>query len=181
VTPEQRAKKVLEPLTKVVNHPSADYNPRAWVAPQSVTFEELEARIADAIREALSATPTVQPNEWISVGDRMRIECVLPTKVFTIFDVEGLDPITVILQDVKPEAGRLIVECYGQSWSSYWGAMGNRSIAQFVAASDVDYLTTKLIVGRTNRQGRSYLEKIVTAVHEAVKALPPAPNQKGDV
>ncbi|SER36307.1 MULTISPECIES: hypothetical protein [Pseudomonas] len=52
----------------------------------------------------------------------------------------SLDPVTVILEDYAKGQGKIIIECYGSSWSSYWGAMGGRSVAQFFIDCDSDYL-----------------------------------------
>ncbi|HJS81348.1 MAG TPA: hypothetical protein VJ742_00770 [Nitrososphaera sp.] len=53
---EELAKSVLRPLTKVVDHPSARWNPRAWHVPQSLTFEEMEQLIKSAIITAINET-----------------------------------------------------------------------------------------------------------------------------
>lgn len=54
-----------------------------------------------------------------------------------------LDPITVILEDLGPNRGKIIIECYGESWSAFWGSMG-RSIAEFFCRCDEHYLANKL-------------------------------------
>ncbi len=52
----------------------------------------------------------------------MKIETSTVTKL-TITEVARLDPITVILEDIEPRKGKIIIECYGKSWSSYWGGL----------------------------------------------------------
>lgn len=58
-------------------------------------------------------------------------------------DVDGLDPITVILEDLGKHKGKIIIECYGKSWSSYWGAMGS-SLAEFFVSCNECYLADNL-------------------------------------
>lgn len=97
----------------------------------------------------------------------MRIQVDLKAQVFTVFDVHGIDPVTVVLQDLAPGKGRLIVECYGRAWSAYWGAMGEtRTVAEFVSASDGDYVVCRLGAARRDRE---YLLKIVDAVKDALR------------
>ncbi len=77
----------------------------------------------------------------------MKVESTQVTKLL-ISDLMGephkLDPVTVILEDYAPGKGRIIIECYGKSWSSYWGAMGKESIAQFFSTCSADYLIGNL-------------------------------------
>lgn len=54
-----------------------------------------------------------------------------------------LDPVTVILEDFEPGKGKIIIECYGESWSAFWGSMG-RTIAEFFCRCDEHYLANKL-------------------------------------
>ena len=78
----------------------------------------------------------------------MKIEQSTLTKLL-ISEAPALDPITVIIEDLgvraeredhKTRQGKVIVECYGESWSAYWGSMGDRTVAQFMADVSVDYL-----------------------------------------
>lgn len=61
-----------------------------------------------------------------------------------ITEVQGLDPIRVILSDLGPGQGRINIECYGQSWANYWGGMGKDSLAEFFTSCDEHYLAGKL-------------------------------------
>lgn len=69
----------------------------------------------------------------------MKIESSLVQKL-RITELDRLDPVTVILEDLAPRQGKIIIECYGQSWSAYWGGMGDRSIAEFFCSCSDDYL-----------------------------------------
>ncbi|GAB3380875.1 hypothetical protein NCG89_00900 [Spongiibacter taiwanensis] len=73
----------------------------------------------------------------------MNIEKSTITKL-RITGATALDPITVIAEDLGPRQGKIIIECYGQSWSAYWGGMGNRTIAEFFCSCDAGYLSDKL-------------------------------------
>jgi len=69
-----------------------------------------------------------------------------PTTVtkLAINDVEGLDPVSVYLEDYKEGRGRIIIQCWNKVWSSYWGGMGSKTISQFVISCDNHYLAEKL-------------------------------------
>lgn len=82
----------------------------------------------------------------------MKIESTSVTK-FLITDLMAepykLDPVTVFIEDLgvraenegrKTRQGKITIECYGESWSTYWGSMGDRTVAQFVADESVDYV-----------------------------------------
>jgi hypothetical protein len=107
----------------------------------------------------------------------MKFTPLTELKAFMLTEVPALDPITVILHDIAPGQGKITVECYGQAWSSYWGAMGTRSVAQFVASCDVTYLVGKMnpiTVGRsTGKSAEAYLARILTVVKEALGTVTP--------
>jgi hypothetical protein len=69
----------------------------------------------------------------------------------TITGVENLDTINVVFEDFGPGQGRIMVECFGDAWAHYWGAMGSESVAEFVMTADEDYITGKLYSGH-NRE-----------------------------
>lgn len=61
-----------------------------------------------------------------------------------ITDIPSLDPIRVMLEDIAPGKGRINIECYGESWASYWGGMDEQTIAQFFSSRDEHYLAGRL-------------------------------------
>lgn len=88
-----------------------------------------------------------------------------------ITEVPGLDPIRVLLQDLGPNQGRLIIECYGQAWSCSWMAMGS-DIRSFVTSVDPDYIASKLAGNSARKLAKkdiSYLLRVVKAVREALR------------
>jgi len=92
---------------------------------------------------------------------------------FTIYDAPKLDPITVIMEDVGPGNGRLTVECYGEAWSGYWGAMGDRTLQEFIADCDAGYLANRMSNPyQKNLKNRDdYLLRIVTAVRDVLRTV----------
>ncbi|SDH05344.1 MULTISPECIES: hypothetical protein [unclassified Duganella] len=73
----------------------------------------------------------------------MQIERSQVTKL-VITGALRLDPITVFLEDIGPRQGKIVIECYGKSWSGYWGGMGNRTIAEFFRSCSVQYIAQKI-------------------------------------
>lgn len=54
-----------------------------------------------------------------------------------------LDPVTIYLEDVRPGAGKITIEVFGKSWSSFWGSMGS-TVSEFVCRCDSDYIIKNL-------------------------------------
>lgn len=100
----------------------------------------------------------------------MRIDNSVKTEAFTIFDAPKLDPITVVLQDMGTGHGRMMVECFGSAWSAYWGAMGNRTIREFLTACGSDYVVSRMTPSdrRVRKFEEAYLRRIVEATLEAL-------------
>ena len=61
-----------------------------------------------------------------------------------ITDIDKLDPVTVYLEDHGPAEGTITFTCYGQSWSAYWGGMGDQTIAEFFCSCDHHYIASKV-------------------------------------
>lgn len=79
----------------------------------------------------------------------MKIEDTLIRQV-KITDVQGLDPIRVMIEEYDRGQAKVIIECYGQSWSSYWGSMGG-DLVEFFTRTNVDYLSNCFDRGLRNR------------------------------
>lgn len=67
----------------------------------------------------------------------------------TITEVEGLDTITVYLEELPREnsgspIGKVTITCHDKAWTASWGAMGTRSVADFLRTSPADYLVNRL-------------------------------------
>ncbi len=92
-------------------------------------------------------------------------------EVIEIPEAAGLDAIQVYWYDIGPEKGHVTITCWGSAWTSYFGAMGGRTISQFFAACDRDYLETKLGITshlKQGKAGRAYLGRIIAAIHAAL-------------
>lgn len=73
----------------------------------------------------------------------MNIERSQVTKL-VITGAPRLDPITVFAEDLGPRQGKITIECWGKSWSAYWGGMGDRTILEFFCSCSVDYIANKM-------------------------------------
>lgn len=82
-------------------------------------------------------------------------------KLIDIPAMNGLDPITVILRDFAREHGQIIVSCYGQAWTAYWAAMGDRDIRQFLLDCETGYIVNKL---GAKRHDFDYVSRIVEVI-----------------
>lgn len=93
----------------------------------------------------------------------MKVEASTVTKLL-ISELERVDPVTVFLEDLGHSTykrdddsqhisrqGKITIECYGESWSAYWGGMGDRLVAQFFTDCGVDYLSGCLMRGTSLR------------------------------
>ncbi|WP_411850697.1 hypothetical protein ACLB90_17795 [Stenotrophomonas sp. LGBM10] len=86
----------------------------------------------------------------------------------------NLDPISVFVQDQAAGRGRIVVTCYGNAWQAFWGAMGDRTVMEFVAQCDADYVAGDMISGRQTRMTkaeRAYTERIAREVIAEFQAL----------
>lgn len=95
----------------------------------------------------------------------------LHIEAFEITGQPRLDPVRVILQDITPGTGRLIVECYGVAWSAFWNAMSGKTLRQFVSGADAAYITSNLWPQNQKRTkvAEQYLRRIVDTVIAALK------------
>jgi len=69
----------------------------------------------------------------------MNIEKETVQKI-TIRDVAGIDVIALYLEDQGVGRGKAIITCWENSWTAYWGGIGNRTIAEFIISCDNHYL-----------------------------------------
>lgn len=103
-----------------------------------------------------------------SIGaNDLKIEKIQPVSLL-ISGAPKLDPVTVIMQDYGPGKGKLILECYSEAWAAYWGAMGNRSLVQFVLGADTDYLANRLTRSCSDDHEVNYVRRIVEALKTAL-------------
>jgi len=65
-------------------------------------------------------------------------------KTLLLTNIDGLDPITVFLEDFGNSCGRITFVCWGKAWSGFWGAMGGRTITKFFLDSGEHYLAQNI-------------------------------------
>ena len=59
-------------------------------------------------------------------------------------ELDKLDPVIVIMDDMKPGIGSITICCFGKAWTAYWAGMGEQRIAEFFTSSNVGYLADRL-------------------------------------
>lgn len=69
----------------------------------------------------------------------MKIESSKITKL-KLTELKRLDPVSVFVEDIEPGKGKITIECYGKSWSAYWGGMSGGTISSFFLYADSEYL-----------------------------------------
>lgn len=86
-----------------------------------------------------------------------------------IEDALALDPVTVLMEDFEPGIGRVTIICWGEVWTSFWGAMSGQSVAVFFMDGNREYLVDRLLNGqRSTKAKKAYLFRIVDAVKAAL-------------
>lgn len=93
-----------------------------------------------------SFKPWTEPAPFLLFFYRDRPLKVETAKItnLSITEVDRLDPVYVYLEDIGPRKGRITISCYNDSWTSYWGGMDNRTIAEFFLSCHEDYLANNL-------------------------------------
>jgi hypothetical protein len=85
------------------------------------------------------------------IAEPLKVERSTVTKL-VITGAPRLDPITVLLEDFgrrdcptesnpnyQTAQGKITINCWDKSWNAYWGGMGPRTVAEFVADCGWDY------------------------------------------
>ena len=63
-----------------------------------------------------------------------------------------LDPISVIVENFGPGAGKITITCFGEAWSNYWGCMDEQhTLESFFCKADKHYIAGKLKNGIEDR------------------------------
>lgn len=102
----------------------------------------------------------------------MRIEKEDGFETIRIFDAPNLDAIRVILRDYGGR-GLVVIECYSSAWATWFGAIGDGRLKDFVCSCSVDYLVNRLADPTTHRRGKrelQYLGRIVRAAQDGLRA-----------
>lgn len=120
---------------------------------------------ADQIQKQASTVCTTAPAQGMDLG-RVR-EIRIPAR-------NNLDPISVFVQDQAAGRGRIVVTCYGNAWQGFWNAMSDRTVMQFVAQCDPDYVAGSMLQGRQTRiakHERDYATRIAAEVIAEFRTL----------
>lgn len=72
----------------------------------------------------------------------MQIEQSQVTKL-KLSELEKLDPITVFIEDIEPRQGKITIECYCKSWSTYFSGCGDNGLANFLISQHTEYLVNR--------------------------------------
>lgn len=107
----------------------------------------------------------------------MKIQPITVTSFVIFAGAPRLDPITVIMRDIEPGRGELIIAHYGYAWQAYWGATGHDTLREFLLRVSADYVANCMLSARrsfiTSRQAEEredrYLQRIVQAVLDAIR------------
>lgn len=54
-----------------------------------------------------------------------------------------LDPVEVIIENYGDGAGKILISCWGESWTGYWGSMGS-TVEEFFQRVDNGYLIGRM-------------------------------------
>lgn len=106
--------------------------------------------------------------------------------VLMISEAPALDEITVYLQDFIGK-GRITIECFGKCWTTYFGAYGNGTLAEFVAKADSGYLLNCFLPNNLGMKAlkqetapalceEAYLERILKVVQKGLATSAPTPD-----
>lgn len=91
---------------------------------------------------------------------------IAPNEKFRVYD-----PVTIHMIDHGDGRGSITVACYDMAWTAYFGAMGERTIEQFVEQASTGYLVNKL-TGQFNQRLKrveKYREQIVMTIQAALR------------
>lgn len=87
---------------------------------------------------------------------------------------DGLDPITLYVDDAGNGSGHLTITCYADAWTCYWGSMGCE-LTKFVAGVGAEYLLSSMLwpnLGSTRKMTQAYVKRIAQRVIDQLAARP---------
>lgn len=67
------------------------------------------------------------------------------TETYVLTGLDRLDPVTVYVTNYKPGQGKIVIECFGEAWTAYWGGMGDNTLQQFFLTCDNAYILGKML------------------------------------
>lgn len=89
------------------------------------------------------------------------------------FHPNGLDPVSVYIEQFSPVSSRMTVQCYSRAWTAYWGSHGDKHVESFIVGCSPDYIADNLIWGlnglmteKNERHEYDYIIRIVRSIQE---------------
>ena len=67
------------------------------------------------------------------------------TETYILTALHKLDPVTVYVTNYELGKGKIVIECFGDAWAFYWGAMGPNTLQEFFIGADNSYLLGKFL------------------------------------
>lgn len=98
------------------------------------------------------------------------------TRMLSISEAPGLDPIDVFIVNYAPGKGRITIRCWDRAWTCAWFAMGGETIERFFIGCGADYIVSNLMCGLSGlrtaeaKAEAKYLERVVAAIQTALAA-----------
>lgn len=77
--------------------------------------------------------PTVENAVHVEVHNVTKLKIQAP----------NMDLISAYIEDLGDSQGKVIIESYGDSWSTFWNGMGNQTIAEFFCSCNNDYIINR--------------------------------------
>ena len=85
--------------------------------------------------------------------------------------LNGIDPITIYVDNISKGKGRILIECWGQVWTAYWIDMGNKTVQEFFCVCDDDYLYSKIRIASRPHKEYEYVVSIIQSVRKAFQEM----------
>lgn len=77
------------------------------------------------------------------IFEKMEVEG-FETVNYLVTEIQNIDPIRIYIEDIAVGVGRIVLTCYGRSYTAFWSGMGKKDTITFFLGCSVDYLASKL-------------------------------------
>ncbi|WP_444931543.1 hypothetical protein ACJJIF_07135 [Microbulbifer sp. SSSA002] len=83
----------------------------------------------------------------------------IEVSAFRTLTPQGLDPITVLIENTAKGAGQITLSCCGEAWNHFWPRMGEQhTLETFFLSASTDYLSNKLFPNHLQRSVTDFSE-----------------------
>ena len=102
----------------------------------------------------------------------MKIRSASVTEI-TFTDVDGFNPISLILEDFAPSEGQATILCGAQAWTHRWDAMGDMRVRDFFCSVGIEYLSEVMLPPNTpSHHGHDlHLARIIAVTRAGLEAM----------